>query len=270
MQVDPGDLGLQLIETHRLPVNEPPVDEPVAPQHVQEAIGEDGVGPRAQLQVEVGPFGGLGPERVDHHHRAAGFPQPVLVLVGGRGGRVGTPDQDRGGVSRRPGVEAVERGSVDVLEGGMAGFVADRVRVDLRRAQPVEETHREVVADHGERAGVVRVQHRGAAGLAHDPLQSVGDLLGRLLPGDGREVAVTFRAGPAQGMAEPGLRIRQDAVVGGGALPAELSAAHGVVLVPAHDRGPPAPLHDDDAAGVVAVARAGGSDDRIQGGRSRQ
>ena len=82
---------------------------------------------------------------------------------GARGGRVGSPDEDRGGVGRGAGVESLERGPVDVTESDVSRLVANRVRVDLGRAEPVEETQREVIPDHPEGAGVVGIQDRLAA-----------------------------------------------------------------------------------------------------------
>ena len=56
------------------------------------------------------------------------------------------------------GSKPTSRGAVDVLERDVPGLVADRVRVDLGRAEPVEEPQREEVGEEREGARVVGVQ----------------------------------------------------------------------------------------------------------------
>ena len=74
----------------------------------------------------------------------------------------------------RTSVKTVERCPVQGLEGDVAGLVADRVGVDLGGAQIVEEAQREVVADHGERTGVMGVQHHARAAGVDDVLEATG------------------------------------------------------------------------------------------------
>ena len=73
---------------------------------------------------------------------------------------IGAPDDDAGGVCRRSRVEPALGRPVDVVEGDVTGQVADGVGVDLGRAEPVEEAHREGVGEQRERAGVVGVEDR--------------------------------------------------------------------------------------------------------------
>ena len=139
----------------------------------------------------------------------------------------------------------------------MPGLVADRVRVDLGRPEAVEEAQGEEVAEKRERSRVVGVQDRLPAGTSFDLLQSRRDLGERFVPGDGLESALPLGADPAERARQPRLGIEERSVVADRALVAELPPAHGVVEISPDVSDRPVALDDRDAAGVVAVARAG-------------
>jgi hypothetical protein len=149
----------------------------------------------------------------------------------------------------------------------VARLVADRVRIDLRRPEPVEEPEREEVAEEREGARVVGVQDRVGAGLVLDPVEALGDPAERVVPGDRLEPALALRADAAKRAREPGRGIEEGAVVADRALAAEPAAAHGVVGVAAHVPDRAVALDDEDPAGVVAVPRAGREDVLVDPGR---
>jgi hypothetical protein len=145
---------------------------------------ERGVAAGERRQMEIGGTRRRRANGIYDDHLAGRLWQPVLVLVRSRGRRVGSPDEDRGGVARGARIEAVEGRAVDVVERDVTGLVANRVRVDLGRAEAVEEALREVVAEQRERAGVVGVENRVRPGIGLDrgkPLRDLGD---RLVPRD--------------------------------------------------------------------------------------
>ena len=155
-----GERRLELVEARRVVGEERPVRHAVADEDVQEREGECRVGAGERLQVQVGALGGPGRDRVDHDDRARRLGQPVLVGVrrGRRG--VGAPDEDAGGVGGAARVEPDLRRAVEVVQGDVPGEVADRVGVDLGRAEPVDEAQPVAVAELRERAGVVGVEDR--------------------------------------------------------------------------------------------------------------
>ncbi len=203
-------------------------------------------------------------DRVDDDDRSRRLAEPVLVLVRGGGGRVRAPDDDARRIPSRTRIEAELGGSVDVAERDVAGVVADRVRLDLGGAEPVEESLRERVREQAERAGVVGVQDGRPALRVDDALEALGDLLERRLPRDRREAAFTLRAGATERPDEASLGVEPLGVVAERALAAELAAADRMVRVAAHDE-PVAAALDQDSAAVVAVARAGRAHGAVDG-----
>ena len=247
-------------------VEERPVDQPVAGQHVEHGEGEGGVAAGEGLEVQVGPFGRGVADGVDDDHRARRLLQPVLVLVRGRGGRVRAPDHDAARVPGGARVEPDDGTADDVIEGDVAGHVADGVRLDLPRAEPPQEAQREVAGDEGTGAGVMRVHDLLRAGAFGDRPEARRDGSDGLVPGDRRESPLALGADALQGPQEPRLRVAEHAVVGERALAAEGAAAHRVVRVAQHAGDPAAAPDGDDAAGVVAIARAGGLEDFLVAG----
>ena len=207
--------------------------------------------------MQVGRGGGRRSHWVDDDHGGGRLGQPVVVRVGRRCRRIRAPDEYAGGIAGRPRVEARHRGPEDVLECNVPGLVADRVRVDLGRPETVEEAQGEEVAEKRERPRVVGVQDRLPAGASFDLLQPRRDLGERFVPGDGLESALPLGADPAERARQPRLRIEERSVVADRALVAELPPAHRVVGVSPDVSDRPVALDDHDAAGVVAVARAG-------------
>ena len=223
---------LELLPADRVGADEALVDEPLAGDDVQEGEGECGVAAGERLEVEVGGRGRRGPHRVDDDHPRRRLRQPVVVGVRRRSRGIRAPHEDAGGVTRGRRVEADERRAVHVLERDVAGLVADRVGVDLRRSEPVEEAQREEVGEEREGSRVVRVQDRVGARLGLDPVEALGDLGERLVPGQGLEAAVALRPDPAQRARQPCLRVEEGAVVADRALAAEPAAAHRVAGSP--------------------------------------
>ena len=58
-----------------------------------------------------------------------------------------------------PRVETCRALTQDITERIMAGEIANRIRLNLRCADVVEETHRELIGDDGTSAGVMRGQN---------------------------------------------------------------------------------------------------------------
>ena len=197
-------------------------------------------------------------DRVDHDHRARGLRKPVVVGVGRRGRRVRAPHHDAARIPRAARIEAGHGAAVHVVERDVAGLVADRVGVDLGCTQPPEEPRAEREGDHRAGARVVGVQDRVRAGLVDDGAPARCDLGHRLVPADRREPALALGTHPAQRCGQPRLRIEVHAVVADRALAAELAAADRVVGVAAHRPDGTVADGDEDAAGVVAIPRAGG------------
>ena len=168
--------------------------------------------------------------------RAGGLRQPVLVGVGRRGRRVRAPDQDACGVAARCAdrSRSAER-AVDVVERDVAGLVADRVGVDLGRAEPVEEPEPEGVGEQRAGAGVVGVQDRlGRRRPSTMSLQraAISAIASSQLTGSKRPSPL---APPRRsGAVSRACGSRHDAVVADRALAAELAAADRVVGVAAH------------------------------------
>ena len=207
---------LELVQADRVLVEELAVEQPSRIDHgAARRPGRRRCPGRLQVQV------GLPRRRVRTGSTtitsAGRLPQPVLVLVGRRGRGVGAPDQDAGGVARGARVEAVQRGAVDVVEGDVTGLVADGVGVDLGRAEPVEEAHREEVADQREGAGVVGVEDRSAPGSA-TIAQPAGDLASASSHETGSKCRLPLGPLRRKGSAAA-RRVEQHAVVGRRAFP---------------------------------------------------
>ena len=234
-------------------VDEVHVDEPLASDHVQKREGQGGVAAGKRLQMEIGRLGGRGPDGVDHDHPGGRLGQPVVMRVRRRSGRIRAPDENAGGIAGSQRVEADERGAVHVLERDVPGLVADRVRVDLGRAESVEEAQRKEVGEEREGARVVGVQDCVRAGGRLDATETLGDVPERIVPGDGLKLPLALRAGPAQRARQPRRRIEKGAVVADRALAAELAAAHRMLRIAADVPDRPVALDDRDAARVVAV-----------------
>jgi len=184
----------------------------------------------------------------------------------GRGGGVGAPDQDAGGIPRGAGIEAGIGAAEDEVERDMAGEVADAVGLDLARAQPVEEARGKAAGDEGAGAGVMGVPDPGRAALGQDGLEPAGDLAQGFVPADGGEASLALRADALLGMLQAMGGIAPDAVIGERAFAAESAAGDRMVGVAQH-LGDDAPALDHgDAAAVVAVARAGRADDCLVAG----
>ena len=237
------------------------VDQAFADHHVNQAEGERGIAPRAQLQVQVGGRRGLVAHGIDHDHFCRAFLQPVLVGMRCRMAGVGAPDQDAGAVPGRARIEADVAVAEDVTPGDVAGVVADRVGFGFGRAQPGEEPARKADRQGGTGAGVMGVQDAVEAALAPDGVEPLGDGAERLVPGDRGELAAALGPGAFHRVEQAHLGIEPDAVVGHRALAAERAARRGVIGIAQHLGYPAVALDHGDAAAVVAVARTGGLDD---------
>jgi hypothetical protein len=116
-----------------------PVDELVAHEHVQEAVGQGGVRAGAEPQVQVGHLGGGRPSRIDHDERAARLALGLEVAHerGHRLRRVGPHEEDGlgvGNVREREGQSAVDPEGPGC--GGRRGRHAEAaVVVDARGAE---------------------------------------------------------------------------------------------------------------------------------------
>ena len=208
------------LRTQRVLGDERVVEQPVALQHVQQAERERGVAARKRLKVQVGLRRGLRPQRIDDDLRSGRFGQPVLVGVRRGVRRVGAPDQDAARVRRGARVEALGRIAEQQTPRHVPGHVADRVRLDLGRPQPMKEAQRKHVRQQRQRAAVVGVQN----GLRARGLDHLGQLGGNVregrVPADALEASGSLRADTAQRIPQAGRLVLPDAVVGDGAFSA--------------------------------------------------
>ena len=83
------------------------------------------------------------------------------------------------------------------------GDVAHRVGIGLGSAEPVEEALWEIVGDDRTGAGVVAVDDRRRAAIAHDVLQARRDGAERLVPGNRLELRFALGADAAQRRERP-------------------------------------------------------------------
>ncbi len=166
---------LELVEADRVLGEERAVGKPVADEDVQERERQGGVRAGERLQVQIGALCRPGRDRVDDDDRARRLREPVLVGV--RGGRRGVraPYEDAGGVCCGARVEPDLRRAVEVVQRDVAGEVADRVGVHLRRAEAVHEAQPVAVAELRERTRVVRVEDRLRSGAFDDRRQPLRD-----------------------------------------------------------------------------------------------
>src|SRR4051812_18302178 len=237
------------------------VDLPVPPQHMRDRKGERRIAARERLQMEMGRRGGRMLHRIDDDDLRIGLADPVLVLMRRRGMRVGAPDQNGRGVLRHARIEAYGTGAVHIAERGMAGCVADRIRIDLAGAEPVQEPLREASGDERAGSGVMAVPDARRIVLCKNPVQSPRDLCDRMLPCDRLETRLALRAGPLHGLSKAHFGVEPGAVVGYRAFAAECAAADRMVGIAQHLDLAVCSLCDRDPAGVVTVARASGAND---------
>ena len=169
------------------------------------------------------------------------------------------------GILGRARIEADIAGAVHVLQRGVAGGVADRIRIDLAGAEPVEEALRETAGQQRAGAGIVRVPDGLGAMSRDNILEPRRDLAGRLVPADGLEAAFALRPDALQRPRDPRLRIEPGAVIGDRAFAAQRAARHRMLGIAQHLHQAVGALHHRDAAGVIAVARTGGADDGLVG-----
>ena len=242
-------------------VEEGTVDQPVADQHVDHGEGQRCIAAGEGLEVQVGLLGGRVAHRVDHDHRPRRLLEPMLVLMGRGGRRVRAPDEDRVRVLGGARVEADHRSADHIVERHVARHVAHRVRLHLAGAEAAQEAHREVVGDQRTGAGVVGVYDPVGAVAPGNLLEARRDRADGLVPRDRLEAPFALGAGALQRRQQPRFGVAKDAVIGERALAAERAPAHVVVRIAEHAGYRTVALDRDDAAGVVAIARAGGLED---------
>ena len=142
----------------------------------------------------------------------------------------------------------------------MAGHVAHRIGFDLARAQAVEETHGETMGDQRTGAGVMGVQNvAGPVGL-DDMAEAGGDFGYRGVPRDRLEASLALGADAPERLFQALALVENDAIVKNLAFCAQLATAEEMLLVAAHRNDAAVLAQHFDAAGIVAIARAGGFD----------
>src|SRR4029077_17792229 len=114
----------------------------------------------------------------------------------------------------------------------------------------------------------MRMQDPGRFAGVDQLAEARGDLGESLVPGDLGEGAGALRANPPQGAGEAELRIAPGAVIGDGALAAELAVRNGMIGITQNLGDDPALFIYGETAGVVAITRASGFDNvLLQHGR---
>ena len=124
---------------------------------------------------------------------------------------------------------------------------------------PVEEAQRKAIADQRECPGVVGVEDRLASARPPSARQSLRAPLPRRPP----RTARSLRAAAPQRMKQTRFWVAQDAVIGERAFAAQPPAADRMRRVATDMTDPSTALDHLDAAGVVAVARAGCEDNFV-------
>src|SRR6476620_4771737 len=151
----------------------------------------------------------------------------------------------------------------------MSGLVAHRIRVDLGRAHAVEQANWEGTCDQAHGPGIMGMQDLACVAGVDQLAEARGDLGESLVPGDLGEGAGPLRASPPQGAGEAERGIAPGAVIGDGALTAELTARDGMIGVSKNLGDDPALYIYGETAGVVAIARTSGFDNVLLQHRRR-
>jgi hypothetical protein len=234
------------------------VEQVFTDQHVHHAQRQRGIGARHQGDVLVAFFGGQGAVGIDRDQLGAaplGFlhAHPEVQV---RGDRVAAPDDDQFGVLELFHVGA-DRTADGVFVAREAGGRAHGA-VQEGRAQLVEEAHCHRFALQQAHGAAIAVRQDGLRIARGDRLQTRGDLVQCLVPGDLFELALALLADAAQR--------GQDAVrvVGAVDVARHLGAQHaggGRMIRVALDLRRDAIFHGHvDGAGIGAIMGAGGPD----------
>ena len=173
------------------------IDQAIFDRQVQKTVGQEEVGPRRELEVQLCGLRGVGAARIDDDQRPLGpLRGDPLHERRHRVGDVRAPEQQRlglGDVADRKRQPAVDPEGA-VLAGRRRGHAVAAVVVDVRRAErQAGELAQQVGLLVGQRAAAERRQRLGAVRGANRQ-QPLGDEVERGLPAGRREAAV----GPAQ------------------------------------------------------------------------
>src|ERR1700737_733959 len=112
------------------------------------------------------------------------FLEPAFVLMRGRVRWISAPDQDRPCVPDRPRIKTFQRIAEYKLKRGVTSLVADRVRIDFRRANSIEQTNGKPTADQPNGSGIVSVQDRTCMTRVDQTAKPFCNLAEGLFPGD--------------------------------------------------------------------------------------
>ena len=194
------DVAFDGVEAQRLVRDVVAVGALVAHQHVHDAERQGCIGADPDRQIEVGRLGAARAARIDHHDLDAA----LLALLFGEcpemhvgGGEVGAPRDHQVGMDDILGVGAAHGAECHVPRCLAAG-VAHRAGLQARGAERMEQAVHEA-AVHQALVGGVGVAEQGErAAFLDDRFPLGGDLVERLVPGDGLELARAFGAGPLQ------------------------------------------------------------------------
>ncbi len=210
---------------------------------------------------------GGGADGIDDDDLAGRLRQPMIMGMRRRCVRVGAPYDDAPRLLGRSRIKAVERGTVHVSQGDVAGHVADRVRSHLRGAQAMKEAHRRDAREQRDGSRVMGIEDRPRSVRIHDRPKAAGDVGDRRIPAHGLEgiiipircgpFAATLRAHALQGLRQALSRVTPLAVIGRRAFAAQRAAADRMMGVAAHGGDQAIALDDGDSAGIVAIPRAG-------------
>ena len=227
---------------------------------MQHGESERPVGARVELQVHVCRRRRLMANRIDDDLGRGRLGEPILVDMRRRGRRIGAPDHHAVRTADGARIEAAGRFSVHQLQRHVACLVAHRIRVDLGRADAVEEPQGKGPGDQGAGSGVMRLQDRLTAIIVADGVEAVGDVAERLVPVGRLETAGALGPNPLQGTGQAHGWIAPHAVIANGTFAAQRAAADIVVRIADHVDGAVRRNLHQHATRVVAIARAGGAD----------
>ena len=146
----------------------------------------------------------------------------------------------------------------------MCGLIAHRIGIDFGRAYLVKKAQRETVAYLRKCPRIMGLHDTRAAAFRDGRRQPPGDFGQSFFPRNPLKLTVAFRAGPPLRILQPGRRVPPDPVISESTFAAKSAPVVRVGGI-SHDLQNDAVLLDHmSAAGIVAVARAGRSNDFFQ------
>ena len=245
------------------------IRQPFGQDHLHRGERQRAVGARAQDQCPVGRLHRRRVVDIDHDQLGAAVLAGALDVahqVDMGGDRVAAPHDDQVGLRRFRRVRPGQHADAGLPAGGGRADADGRALpgIALGVAQPVQAP---AVDDAQGAAGMIGPDRLAAvAGLG--PEEGLGDLVQGVVPGNRRERAIAFGAGPAHRPAQP-VRVMHALGVAGNLLADDPGGVGQFLVAPdPADARRRQPLHLQ-RAGARAIVRAGRADGRNRPGSRR-